>query len=76
MKLTDLLEKYMFPQSQVLLSSRIGKSAYGLVYKGYAHKIQPHENETLVAIKVVKGNNSDAANSYETEKVHSTQAYL
>lgn len=73
MKLTDLLEKYMFPQSQVLLCSKIGKSSYGLVYKGYAHKILPHENESMVAIKVVKGNESD---SYETEKVYFEQKLI
>lgn len=72
MKLTDLLEKYMFPQSQVMLSSRIGKSVFGTVYKGYAHKILPHENETLVAIKVIKGSHSDAASLYESEKVYFT----
>lgn len=65
LKLTDLLEKYMFPQSQLLLCSRIGKSVFGTVYKGYAHKMLPHENETLVAIKVVKAESSLS----ESEKV-------
>lgn len=69
LKLTDLLEKYMFPQSKVMLGTRIGKSVFGTVYKGYAHKILPHETETLVAIKVISGSSSDAASLYETQKV-------
>lgn len=69
LKLSDLLERYMFPQSKVMLSSRIGKSVYGTVYKGYAHKILSHENETLVAIKVVKGSVEDAASLHEAQKV-------
>lgn len=69
LKLTDLLENYMFAQNQVMLCGRIGKSVFGVVFKGYAHKILPHENETLVAIKVVKGSLSDAASVGESEKV-------
>lgn len=69
MKLTDLLDKYMFSQNHVMLSTRIGKSVFGTVYKGYAHKILPHENETLCAVKVVKGSDTDAADLYESEKV-------
>ena len=56
-----------------MLSSRIGKSVYGTVYKGYAHKILSHENETLVAIKVVKGSVEDAASLYEAQKVNSAK---
>lgn len=56
-----------------MLSSRIGKSVYGTVYKGYAHKILSHENETLVAIKVVKGSVEDAASLYEAQKVDFTK---
>lgn len=69
LKLTDLLENYMFPQNQVMLCTRIGKSVFGTVFKGYAHKILPHESETLVAVKVVKGSTSDAASLIESEKV-------
>lgn len=69
LKLSDLLQKYMFPQNQVKLSSPIGKSVYGTVYKGYAHKILPHETVTMVAIKVVKGNTSSAAGHIESQKV-------
>lgn len=68
LKLTDLLEKYIFPQNQVKLSTQIGKSVFGLVHKGYAHRILPHETVTLVAIKVVKGS-TDAANITESQKV-------
>lgn len=73
LKLTDLLEKYIFPQSQVMLGTRIGKSVFGTVYKGYAHKILPHENETLVAIKEIKGSSSNAASLIETQKVDFAQ---
>lgn len=69
LKLTDLLEKYMFPQNQVKLSTQIGKSIFGTVYKGYASKILPHETVTMVAIKVVKGSNADPASYMETQKV-------
>lgn len=67
--LTDLLERYMFPQSQLMLCSKIGKGNFGPVYKGYAHKIQPHENETLVAIKTVKGSENSTSLA-ETQKVN------
>lgn len=69
LKLTDLLERYMFPQSQVMLGTRIGKSVFGTVYKGYAHKILRHENETTVAIKVVKGSPADVGGLIEVQKV-------
>lgn len=66
-KLSDLLERYLFSQSQVMLSTRIGKGVFGTIYKGYAHKILPHETETLVAIKVVKG--EDGGSPMEAQKV-------
>lgn len=69
LKLTDLLERYMFPQSQVMLSTKIGKGAFGTVYKGYAHKILQHETETLVCIKEVKGSAKDAESHIEMQKV-------
>lgn len=69
LKLTDLLERYMFPQRHVMLSTRIGKGVYGTIYKGYAHKILPHETETLVAIKVVKASPEDAGSPIESQKV-------
>lgn len=59
----------MFPQSQVMLSTRIGKGVFGTIYKGYAHKILHHENETLVAIKEVKSSGKDADNYTESQKV-------
>lgn len=67
--LQDMLARYMFPQSQVMLCNQIGKSVFGTVYKGYAHKILPHESETLVAVKVVKGNSDDRYSHLETQKV-------
>lgn len=69
LKLSDLLERYMFPQNQVMLTTRIGKSAYGTIYKGYAHKILRHETETLVAVKEIKGNPNSAASHIESQKV-------
>lgn len=68
-KLTDLLERYMFPQSQVMLSTKIGKGIFGTIYKGYAHKILQHESETLVAIKEVKGSSTDSQSYIESHKV-------
>lgn len=52
-----------------MLGTRLGKGAFGDVYKGYAHKIVPHENETLVAIKVIRASPEDAASLYESKKV-------
>ncbi len=59
----------MFPQSQVMLSTRIGKGLFGTIYKGYAHKILNHETETLVAIKEVKGSAKDVESHIESQKV-------
>lgn len=69
LKLTDLLERYMFPQSHVMLSTRIGKGVFGTIYKGYAHKILAHETETLAAIKVVKASSEDSGSPIESQKV-------
>lgn len=73
LKLSDLLERYIFPQSQVMLSTKIGKGVFGTIYKGYAHKILLHENETLVAIKEVKeevkGSSLNADSHIESQKV-------
>lgn len=66
-KIALLIEKYMFPQRKVMLSSRLGKGVFGTVFKGYAHKILSHENDSLVAIKVFKGNPEYTTN--ETQKV-------
>lgn len=70
LKLTDLLERYLFPQSQVMLSTKIGKGVFGTIYKGYAHKILHNENETLVAIKEVKGTSKEADNHIALQKVN------
>lgn len=69
LKLTDLLERYMFPQSQLMLSTKIGKGVFGTIYKGYAHKILHNSNETLVAIKEVKGSTKEADSHIELQKV-------
>lgn len=69
LKLTDLLERYMFPQNKVMLSTRIAKGAFGTIYKGYAHKLLQHENETLVAIKEVKGTGKENDSHLESQKV-------
>lgn len=69
LKLTDLLERYIFPQSQVMLSTRISKGVFGIIYKGYAHKLLRHENETLVAIKEVKSSGKEADSYSEAQKV-------
>lgn len=73
-KLSDLLERYTFPQSQVMLTTRIGKGAFGTVYKGYAHKILLHENETMVSIKEIKGSTKEADSYIESQKVHFAKA--
>lgn len=69
LKLTDLLERYMFPENQVKLSTPIGKSVFGTVHKGYAVKILPYESVTLVAVKAIKGNTTTAAGLAESQKV-------
>lgn len=53
----------------MMLCARIGKGVFGTIYKGYAHKILAYENETLVAIKVVKGCPDDTASLFESQKV-------
>lgn len=69
LKLSDLLERYLFPQNQVMVSTRVGKGAYGTIYKGYAHKILNYENETLVAIKEVKGSPEEVKRNIFPQKV-------
>ncbi|XP_037029495.1 ankyrin-1-like [Bradysia coprophila] len=76
LKLTDLLERYMFPQNQVMLSTRIGKGVFGTIYKGYAHKILHHENETLVAVKEVKSSGKEADSHTEAQKMLSLGSEL
>lgn len=53
----DLLpydKKYEFPREKLKLGKQLGAGAYGVVVKGYATGILPHEEETTVAVKMVK----------------------
>lgn len=53
----DLLpydKKYEFPREKLKLEKQIGAGAFGIVIKGIAQGIQPYEEETIVAVKMVK----------------------
>lgn len=53
----DLLpydKKYEFPREKLKLEKQIGAGAFGIVIKGIARGIQPYEEETIVAVKMVK----------------------
>lgn len=69
LRFAEILERCLFQQSQVMMTTKLGKGVYGNVYKGYAHKILPHESETLVAVKVVQGSSEDAASVFDSKKV-------
>lgn len=53
----DLLpydKKYEFPRDRLKLGKQLGAGAFGVVIKGVAQGILPYENETTVAVKMVK----------------------
>lgn len=53
----DLLpydKKYEFPREKLKLGKQLGAGAYGVVVKAYATGILPYEDETTVAVKMVK----------------------
>lgn len=53
----DLLpydRKYEFPKEKLKLGKQLGAGAYGVVVKAHALGILPHEDETTVAVKMVK----------------------
>ncbi|XP_031632076.1 neuroglian-like [Contarinia nasturtii] len=53
----DLLpydRKYEFPREKLILGIQLGAGAFGVVVKGVAHGIVPYEDETTVAVKMVK----------------------
>lgn len=53
----DLLpydKKYEFPRDKLKLDKQLGAGAFGVVMKAIAHGIVPYENETIVAVKMVK----------------------
>lgn len=53
----DLLpydKKYEFPREKLKLGKQLGAGAYGVVVKAYATGILPYEEETTVAVKMVK----------------------
>lgn len=53
----DLLpydKKYEFPRDKLKLGKQLGAGAFGIVIKGIAQGIVPHEDETTVAVKMVK----------------------
>lgn len=53
----DLLpydRKYEFPRDRLKLGKQLGAGAFGVVIKGVAQGILPYEDETIVAVKMVK----------------------
>lgn len=53
----DLLpydKKYEFPREKLKLGKQLGAGAFGVVIKGYAQGILSYEDETTVAVKMVK----------------------
>lgn len=55
----DLLpydKKYEFSRDKLKLGNQLGAGAFGIVVKGTAYGILPHEDETIVAVKTVKPN--------------------
>lgn len=55
----DLLpydKKYEFPREKLKLGKQLGAGAFGVVVKASAHGILPYEDETTVAVKMVKHN--------------------
>lgn len=53
----DLLpydKKYEFPRDRLKLGKQLGAGAFGVVIKGVAQGILPYEDETIVAVKMVK----------------------
>lgn len=55
----DLLpydRNYEFPREKLKLGKQLGAGAFGVVVKGIAQGIIPHEEESTVAVKMVKQN--------------------
>ena len=46
--------KYEFPREKLKLGKQLGAGAFGVVVKGTAQGILPYEEETTVAVKMVK----------------------
>lgn len=58
----DLLpydSEYEFPKRQLKLGEQLGAGEYGVVVKAIAQKILPNEDETTVAVKMVKRNSEN-----------------
>lgn len=47
-------KKYEFPREKLKLGKQLGAGAFGVVVKGLAQGILPYEDETTVAVKMVK----------------------
>ncbi|XP_037051566.1 vascular endothelial growth factor receptor 1 isoform X6 [Bradysia coprophila] len=47
-------KKYEFPREKLKLGKQLGAGAFGVVVKGLANGILPYEEETTVAVKMVK----------------------
>lgn len=52
--LLDYDEKYEFPPENLMLGKPLGNGAFGVVYKATAKRIRPYEEETTVAVKMVR----------------------
>lgn len=55
--------KYEFPREKLKLGKQLGAGAFGIVLKGLAHGISPYEDETVVAVKMVKRMSNDEVSS-------------
>uniref|UniRef100_A0A336M798 receptor protein-tyrosine kinase n=1 Tax=Culicoides sonorensis TaxID=179676 RepID=A0A336M798_CULSO len=58
----DLLpydRRFEFPRDKLKLGQQLGAGAFGVVIKGVAQGIVPYEDETTVAVKMVKANTDD-----------------
>lgn len=45
---------YEFPREKLKLGKQLGSGAFGVVFKGIARGILAHEQETTVAVKMIK----------------------
>lgn len=48
--------RYEYPINQLVMSGLLGEGAFGVVFKATASNIVPNENETTVAVKMVRQN--------------------
>lgn len=55
----DLLpydQKFEFPRDKLILGKQLGAGAFGIVMKATAHGITSNDEETIVAVKMIRSN--------------------